>query len=212
MSTLTQVSVEPPRRYSSLESLPIDQGRGEFAMWCVIATEFMLFVCMFGSYYYLGTNKDRWSTEIPPSLKYPFFLLAILVGSSFVLEWGKKRVKRGQTGAARLALWVTVVMGLIFLALQGFEYTDHWRTLTPYSNSYGSIFYALVTLHAAHVIAGLLMLGYVGILPRYGDTRSAPHRPYEAVALYWHFVDVVWILIVLLLYVIPNFQAFGHGH
>src|SRR5690348_18457466 len=112
MSALTQVSVEPPRRYSALESLPIDQRRGEFAMWCVIATEFMLFVCMFGSYYYLGTNKDRWSTEIPPSLKYPFFLLAILVGSSFVLEWGKKRVKSGQTSAARLALWITVVMGL----------------------------------------------------------------------------------------------------
>jgi heme/copper-type cytochrome/quinol oxidase subunit 3 len=181
-------------------------------MWCVIATEAMLFVCMFASYYYLGSNKDRWSIELPPELTFPFILLAILLASSFVLHWGEKRVQEERFGAGRIALWITVLMGLVFLGLQGYEYYDHWKELTPQSDSYGSIFYTITSLHAAHVIVGLLMLAYIGILPRYGLTRRTPHRPYTTVALYWHFVDVVWIFIVALLYVIPNLQRMHHVH
>jgi cytochrome c oxidase subunit III len=210
MSSIAEVSSRPPSRYS-LNQLPIDQRRGTGAMWCVIVTEFMLFVCMFGAYYYLGTNKDRWANELPPSLKYPFVLLAILVASSLVLEWGNRQVKRENAEAGRMALWITVFMGVVFMVLQIFEYISHWKTLTPYSDSYGSIFYAITSLHALHVIAGLLMLGFVGFLPILGDSRRSPHRAYEAVAMYWHFVDFVWIWIVLLLYVIPNIQEHYHG-
>jgi heme/copper-type cytochrome/quinol oxidase subunit 3 len=96
--------------------------------------------------------------------------------------------------------------------LQSFEYANHWKDLTPYSDSYGSIFYAITTLHAVHVVVGLLMLSYVGILPRYGKTVGSPHRVYGTVALYWHFVDVVWIFIVVLLYVVPNLQGIPYGH
>ncbi|MHB8755019.1 MAG: cytochrome c oxidase subunit 3 [Candidatus Acidiferrales bacterium] len=212
MSTVVQVASQPPSRYVSLQELPIDQHRGENAMWCLITTETMLFVCMFGSYYYLGTNKDRWATNVPPSLKYPFILLAILLASSVVLEWGKRQVKRRKFTAGRMALWITVAMGLVFLLLQAFEYLAHWKTLTPDSDSYGSIFYVITTLHAAHVIVGLLLLGYVGVMPRYGETRASPHRPYETVTMYWHFVDIIWIWVVLLLYVIPAFQGHVHGH
>jgi heme/copper-type cytochrome/quinol oxidase subunit 3 len=124
-----------------------------------------------------------------------------------VLAWGERQVKAERFAAGGLALWITVFMGLGFLTLQGFEYADHWKNLAPYSDSYGSIFYAITTLHAAHVIAGLLLLGYVGILPRYGKSRRSPHTAYKTVALYWHFVDVVWIFIVLLLYVVPHIQV-----
>lgn len=199
------VQIPPPR--VRLATMPFDQKRGTQAMWAVIATEFMLFVSMFGSYYYLGTNKNRWALDTPPSLKYPFILLAILLASSFVLHWGERRVQAEEYGAGRIALWITVLMGAVFLALQGFEYADHWKTLAPYSDSYGSIFYAITTLHAAHVIAGLLMLIYVGLSPRYGPTERSPHKIYHPVALYWHFVDFVWIFIVLLLYVVPHIQV-----
>lgn len=203
---------EVHERRVDLAGLPIDQERGWYGMWCVIATEFMLFVCMFGAYYYLGNNKYRWAEEMPPKLRYAIILLIILLTSSGVLLWGERQVKRGSFFAGRLALWTTVALGIGFLILQSFEYADHWKQLTPYSDSYGSIFYAITTLHAAHVVAGLLMLGFVGLLPRYGETVGSPHRVYETIALYWHFVDVVWIIIVLLLYVVPNLQAMRYGH
>lgn len=204
------VQIQPPS--TSLDTLPLYQQRGVYAMWALIATEFMLFVCMFGSYYYLGSNKDRWAHEKPPELILPFLLLAILLSSSVVLHWGERRVKAGAETAGRILLWITVLIGFAFLTVQGFEYATHWKDLTPYSDSYGSIFYTITGLHAAHVIVGLLMLMYVGILPWEGRSRRSPHIPYETVALYWHFVDAVWILIVICLYVIPHFQGHSYVH
>ena len=203
---------EVHERRIDLAGLPIDQERGWYGMCCVIATEFMLFVCMFGAYYFLGNNKYRWAQEMPPKLRYAIILLIVLLSSSCVLVWGEKQVERGRFHAGRIALWITVVLGIGFLVLQAFEYADHWKTLTPYSDSYGSIFYAITTLHAAHVVVGLLLLVFVGILPRFGETAGSPHRVYKTVALYWHFVDVVWVLVVLLLYVVPNIQAMRYGH
>jgi len=203
------VQIPPPR--VQLATLPVDQRRGIWGMWCVIATEAMLFMCIFGAYYYPGSNKDRWATENPSPLHYPLILLVILLSSSFVLAWGEKQVKLDRFGAAALALWITVALGFIFLGVQGFEYRSHWAELAPYSNSYGSIFYTITSLHAAHVIVGLLMLIYVGLLPRFAKAFRSPHQAYETIALYWHFVDVVWIFIVALLYVMPHFQVHHHG-
>ena len=204
------VQIPPPR--TRLATLPIDQQRGLNAMWLVILTEAMLFVCMFGAYYYLGSNKDRWGEESPPDLMFPFILLAILLGSSIVLHWGERQVRVERFGAARIALWITVVLGIVFTVIQSIEYVTQWKQLSISSDSYGSIFYTITSLHGAHVIVGLLMLAYVGIQPRFGKTMRSPHKPYETVARYWHFVDVVWIFIVALLYVVPHFQAIAHGH
>jgi cytochrome c oxidase subunit III len=204
------VQILPPRAH--LNAQPLNQHRGMEAMWGVIATEFMLFASMFAAYYYLGSNKDRWAEETPPVITYAIILLVILLSSSAILMWGERQVKESRFAAGRIALWLTVALGLGFLTLQGFEYTAHWRMLAPYSDSYGSIFYAITSLHAAHVVVGVLMLMYVGIIPRYGATARTPHNIYRTVSLYWHFVDAVWILIVALLYIVPHFQAHLHGH
>jgi hypothetical protein len=68
-------------------------------------------------------------------------------------------------------------MGLVFLAAQSFEYKAHWKTLTPITDSYGSIFYTITTFHAAHVIMGILMLSYLAILPKYGPSKLPPTPP-----------------------------------
>lgn len=208
MSSIVQIS--PPR--ARLCELQYDQKRGMLGMYCTITTEAMLFASMFAGYYYLGSNKDRWAQHSPPELTLPFIMLAILVGSSFVLYWGEVRVRVHDFFTARLALWITVLMGLVFLAAQGFEYYSEWMNSAPYNDSYSSAFYALTTLHASHVIVGLAMLTYIGVMPRYGKTTRSPHMPYQTAARYWHFVDVVWIFIVIFLYVIPNFQRMNHVH
>jgi len=206
MSSVVQVA--PPR--ARLNELPLAQTRGKECMWYVILTEAMLFACLFASYYYLGNNKDRWSQETPPVLWFALVLLAILLTSSAILFYGEKQLKKHNYRAARLAVWVTILFGLGFLALQGYEYYSDWMNLAPYNDSYGSIFYTITSLHAAHVCAGLLMLGFLGVMPRYGETPRTPHKPYETIAMYWHFVDAVWVVIVTFLYVIPHFQRLAH--
>jgi cytochrome c oxidase subunit III len=204
------VQIAPPN--IKLSTLPIDQTRGFWGVYWLIATESMLFVSMFGAYYYLGNNKDRWAIEKPPGLVYPFVLLAILVSSSIVLHWGELQVLKNRFRAGRIALWITVVLGLVFLVIQGFEYAKEWKDITPDSDAYGSIFYTITTLHAAHVIVGILLLMFVGFFPRYGIMRRSPHRPYQVVARYWHFVDAVWFFIVGLLYCVPHLLSHYHGH
>ena len=191
------------------DAWPVEVNRGVYAIYTVILTEGTLFVCLFASYYFLGTNKHRWAIDTPPKLPLAFTMLAILASSSLVMMWGERMVKQARYGLARVAVGITILMGLIFLGVQGYEYSDHWKTLTPFTDSYGSIFYTITTFHGAHVIMGILMLCYLAILPSYAPSKYPPHRAYRVVSLYWHFVDVIWLFVVLLLYVIPHFQFYG---
>lgn len=208
MATIAQTQ-EPrfPRQPGS--GYPLDDNRGTWAIALTIATEATLFVCLFASYFYLENNKNRWAIDEPPKLHYAFIMLAVLLSSSVVLHWGEKQVKKQNYRTGRIAMGITILMGLGFLALSALEYLDHWKELTPYSDSYGSIFYTIVSIHAAHVIVGLIILIYTLILPRYGPALKSPYRPYHVASLYWHFVDFVWIFIVGLLYVMPNVRVYG---
>jgi heme/copper-type cytochrome/quinol oxidase subunit 3 len=206
-SSSPAVYVPAQREGQTRATFPIEDRRGIYGMYTVIATELSLFICLFASYYFLGGNKDRWAVDQPPKLHYALIMLVVLLASSAVLIWGERQVKLQREGAARAAIFVTVLIGIGFVVLQCLEYAEHWKTLTPASDSYGSIFYTITTFHGAHVAMGLLLLAYVGILPRYGPTVAPPYRPYRVVSLYWHFVDLVWVFIVALLYVVPNLQA-----
>ncbi|MGA7524268.1 MAG: cytochrome c oxidase subunit 3 [Acidobacteriaceae bacterium] len=208
MATMMQTR-EPrfPRQPGS--GYPLDDNRGTWGISLTIATEATLFVCLFASYFYLDTNKNRWAIDHPPKLPLAFVMLAVLVSSSIVLHFGEHQLKKGRVGMARLMMGVTVLMGMGFLAIQAFEYMDHWKDLTPDSNSYGSIFYTITTFHAAHVIVGLILLLYTLFLPRYSPALRSPYRPYHVATLYWHFVDVVWVFVVGLLYVMPNLRVYG---
>ena len=207
MSSTAQPPLAPEAPHTGI--WPVEINRGIYAVYCLIATEASLFAAFFASYYFLGTNKYRWSIDTPPKLPLAFIMLAILAGSSLVMIWGERMVKQRRFGLARAAVATTVLMGLVFLTVQSFEYLDHWKTLTPFTDSYGSIFYTITTFHAAHVVMGILMLCYLGILPSFGPSRLSPHRAYRVVSLYWHFVDIIWFFVVLLLYVIPHFQFYG---
>jgi len=184
----------------------LDTERGRLGMLMFIATEAVLFVLLFFSYYYLSRGDWSWKLEEPPKLRLALPMLAILLTSSFVLYWGEKHVKAGEYKRGLRGMWITVVLGVVFLVMQFFEYADHLKTLTPRMNAYGSLFYTITSFHGAHLILGLLMMGYVLLLPRIGPSLQPPHRPYETASLYWHFVDVVWVFIVGLLYVVPNLR------
>lgn len=202
MSSVVQVA--PPR--ARLSTLPLEQNRGIYAMWLLIATEGMLFACMFGAYYYLGNNKNRWAQEPAPDLWVPFTCLAIVLAGGVALWLGGKALRRGNQFPARLALLFTVFCALGFLALEGYEFYFTWMTTAPYNDSYGSIFYAIDFLDCAHVATAVFILGFAACLPQLGPAKKTPHLAFKTAALYWNFVIVLWFFIVMLLYVVPNFQ------
>jgi heme/copper-type cytochrome/quinol oxidase subunit 3 len=186
----------------------LDHRRGTIGMQLFIVTEAMLFLMLFFTYFYLGHDAAKWPTDAP-RLRLALPMLAILVGSSFVLYLvAEEGEKQGRLRRARAGVVITIIMGVTFIVLQVFEYMDRMKTILPTSDAYGSIFYAMTGLHGAHVVLGLLMLGYLLLLPErhWGPADKPPHHVLHNVGLYWHFVDLVWVFIVGLLYVMPNLQ------
>ncbi|HEX5042503.1 MAG TPA: cytochrome c oxidase subunit 3 [Candidatus Polarisedimenticolaceae bacterium] len=183
-----------------------DRSRGTAGMALFITTEAALFGLLFLSALYLSGGHLTWPGHEPPRLRLVIPMTALLLASSLVLYRGERAAERGRRGRAFLALWSSVGLGVLFLVLQVFETRDHLRHLSPSSNAYGSIFYATTGFHGLHLIVGLLMLAYAGVLGRTEPTERPPHRPYRNAALYWHFVDAVWIVILAVLYLPPNLR------
>ena len=145
-------------------------------------------------------------TVEPPRLLWPLVMAAVLLVSSVTVTMAERRASTADGHGAATALAATIILGIIFLGLQASEYRERLTHLTPQSNAYGSIFYTITSFHVAHLLLGWFMLAYVMLLPRVGRTVRPPHRAYSDAALYWHFVDVVWVFIVVLLYILPNIR------
>ncbi len=187
-----------------LENLPLDEKRGSWAMALAILTEALLFVSLFFAYFYVGRLHRPWPDQ-PPKIALAMVLLAILLASSGTAWASEHLLSRGAARAARAMLLTTIGLGVVFVAVQILEYRNHLRELRPTTDAYGSLFYVITSFHALHVIVGLLMLGFVALLPSLDPDRS-PHRPLHNAALYWHFVDVVWIFVVGLIYLLPRWS------
>jgi cytochrome c oxidase subunit III len=113
-------------------------------------------------------------------------------------------VKKGRLTAGRIGLIGTILLGFLFLGLTYLDDTEELLHLTPRTDSYGSIFFTIISIHGLHLTLGLLMLFWVLFLPRGEPALRTPHRPYHNAALYRHFVDTVWVFIIAILYVSPH--------
>lgn len=184
----------------------IDDRRGTWAMVMFILTEACLFVFLFFTYYYIAHTWHGPFPPSPPKLTLALIMLGVLMLSSVVLHVGERAEKAGNTATARLAVGTTVMLGLGFITLQVVEYANHLKELKPTTDAYGSIFYTITSFHGAHLVLGVLMLVYVLVLPEIGPGEKPPHRALHNASLYWHFVDLVWLVIVTLLYVVPNIR------
>ena len=202
-TTTTTVSMPPPTRREEVK-LAIDGGRGIAGMLLFVATESFLFVLMFFAYFYLAEGGWRWLSVSPPDLLLPTIMMVVLIGSGFVASWGGRQIKNGHSERARWASAGVILLGLLFLALQSLSYAQGWSKVTPRSNVYGSLFYTITVIHCAHIIVGLMILGYVLILPQVEPTVRLPHRPYRNAAIYWYFCIILFACIYGLLYVLPN--------
>lgn len=161
-----------------------------------------------------GDYSAAWPTAGPGEVGGPFSAMgawgipaintAILLSSGLTVTWAHWGLKKGETGHSQLVwgLVATVALGLLFVCLQAYEYIHayHELNLTLHSGVYGSTFFMLTGFHGFHVTVGAIML--MAILGRAMKHHFSPHNhfAFEAVAWYWHFVDVVWLGLFIFVY------------
>jgi cytochrome c oxidase subunit III len=170
-----------------------------------IVSEVMLFGAFFASYFFLRVVVDPASW--PPE---PFVLpkavagmnTAILISSSFTIHFALESIRRGNRTGLKLGLVATWLLGATFLFIQINEYVH--LGFSARDLSFGSIFYCLTGLHGAHVFVGLMLLSFATIRAFRGHFGPAEkdHLGVEVPGIYWHFVDVMWIIVYVTVYIL----------
>ncbi len=188
-----------------IRSLPWDAGRGTGGMWLFMLSELMIFVALFFAYFYLCANSARWPPDQAPAITIPIIILIVLLVSCAVLEWARRTLAAGRRGAARIGLLVGLAAGAIYIVLTIVSLRKSLSALKPWQDSYGSIFYTILGVHAVHQVVGILLLAYALLLPL-EPTAAPPHRPYTNSALYWYFATFVWLAVVCIMYLPPHFS------
>jgi cytochrome c oxidase subunit III len=167
-----------------------------------IVSEVMLFGAFFTMYFFIRVvNHDPWpapGTEIPVSVA--AVNTAILLSSSFTMHWALHSIRHGNRRGLRAGLATTFLLGLTFLSIQINEYFH--LGFAVHDSAQGSIFYSLTGLHGAHVFVGLTLLAFATIRAFRGHFDEKQYRGVEIPGIYWHFVDVMWIIVFTSLYVI----------
>ena len=125
---------------------------------------------------------------------------AILISSSFTLHWAEHAHKMGNRRGLQAGILTTFLLGCTFLFIQINEYVH--IGFSPQDNAQGTIFYGLTGLHGAHVTIGLMLLAFVTIRAFRGHYSSTAYRGMEVPGIYWHFVDVMWIVVYFTVYII----------
>jgi cytochrome c oxidase subunit 3 len=136
----------------------------------------------------------------------PFWLptinTALLLTSGVTLTVAHHAIQVGDRSKTIKFMWMTVLLGIIFLFVQGYEYAHAWGDLNLKLSSgiYGSTFYMLTGFHGFHVLVGMLMLLFITLRLQKGHFTKDRHFGFEGAAWYWHFVDVVWLGLYILVY------------
>ena len=167
-----------------------------------IASEVMLFGSFFTAYFFVRVvNGYAWP---PKGFELPWFVAgvntAILVTSSFTVHWALQSIRRGNRAGLQAGLVLTFLMGLTFLLTQMIEYARVGSA--PHDNAFTTIFFCLTGLHGAHVFVGLTILLFMTIRAFRGHFSPETHYGVELGGIYWHFVDVMWIVVYTTVYVL----------
>jgi cytochrome c oxidase subunit III len=177
--------------------------RGPVGMYCLIAAESAIFTIFVVAYiFYLG--KSVTGPQPHDVLHVPIFLTICLLSSSLTIHFAVKSLQSARMGSFTLWWLLTIVLGAIFLAgtFREWHHLIYDEGLTLQTNLFGTTYYSLVGLHAFHVTVGLLALAIVLIFALRGDVTRQHAARAEVLSMYWHFVDVVWVVVFTVVYII----------
>ena len=179
--------------------------KNKLAVSLFLASESVFFIILILSFIYFRSVWLHGSAPNPADHLKPLttglFSLA-LISSSGTVWFAERSAKRGHRRALVAGLIMTIALGIIFLIGQGIEYADLIRSkVTISQNLFGTTFFTLTGFHALHVIVGLTMLSILLGLSILRRDKRTSDRSVGSIALYWHFVDAVWIVIFTIVYI-----------
>jgi cytochrome c oxidase subunit 3/cytochrome o ubiquinol oxidase subunit 3 len=177
----------------------------KLAMWLFLASECLLFGGLITAYVlYRGQSTTGPYPQDVFDIGYTSVSSFVLLASSLTMVLSHNAALARDYARMRLWLLATAMLGLCFVGGQVFEFTSFFREgLTLHTNLFGSTFFVLTGFHGVHVTVGILMLLLLVAFSFRGSLSDDPAFPVEMVGLYWHFVDIVWIVIFTVVYLIP---------
>lgn len=171
-----------------------------------ISSEALIFANLIAAYLYLEVRNSGGPIWRLDNVLYPAINTVILLSSSATVHLAGSGIRKGNTKQLMLGLAGTIILALIFLSGQAFEYVtlitgpEHF-TIT--SSIFGSAFFTLTGFHGLHVTIGAIFLTICLIRASRGHFSKEKHFAVEAAEMYWHFVDVVWVFVFTLVYIVP---------
>ena len=178
-------------------------------MWLFLGSECLFFGSLIATYLlYRNKTEEIGIGPIPSDLyDIPFTSVSsfVLLMSSVTMVLALAAIQRGDRRGTQAWLLATALLGMTFLAGQAFEFTEFYRQgLSLDTNLFGTTFYVLTGFHGAHVSVGVLILLSLFVMTLRGRLTPANSINVELIGLYWHFVDVVWIVIFTLIYLVQT--------
>jgi len=208
-----------PRLQHHFDTLGQQKSAASLGMWVFIAQEIMFFGGMFTAYTVYRNLYPAAFAEASHHLDWKLggINTAVLIGSSLTMALAVRCATLGKARQTVLFLVSTVVLGTIFLGIKIVEYgdkfTDHivpgphfvWHGLYPKpAEQFYSLYFAMTGLHALHMVIGIPIILYLAFRAHRGGYGPAYHTPVEMTGLYWHFVDIIWIFLFPLLYLVGH--------
>jgi cytochrome c oxidase subunit 3 len=186
----------PPANRSSRVEAPL------LGMMLFIISEVMIFGAFFTAYFFIRIAEgEPWpapGTHLPVPVA--FVNTLILISSSFTMHWAETSIKRGNRFGLKAGMLSTFLLGCTFLFIQINEYAN--IGFAPQDHAQQTIFYSLTGLHGCHVFIGLLILLAVTVRAFRGHYSPDSHRGVAVPGIYWHFVDIMWIIVFTTVYVL----------
>jgi len=212
-------AVHHPRLQHHFETMQQQKEASTLGMWLFLLTEVLFFGGLFFAYllyrmwYFEAFAEASRTIQIWPGL----INTAVLIGSSLTMALGVRAAQTSQRSATVRWLILTIILGLVFLGIKVYEYADKFEhhhvpganfiSDSPWAAQeqiFFSLYFTMTGLHALHMIVGVVMMSVITWMAHKGKFDSTYYTPVEMAGLYWHFVDLVWIYLFPLLYLVER--------
>jgi heme/copper-type cytochrome/quinol oxidase subunit 3 len=202
---MSEARVDQPQAYSHEQSKAVKADNLKFSMWLFLASEVILFTVLIATYVVFRIHNAEVVHEVHEHTGILLVSLNtfLLLTSSWTMVMGLRAIQNNDHKRLIRQIGMTAILGLVFVGLQYVEYGQLSAAgITLYGSEFGMRFYAPTALHGAHVIAGVIWALWVVRQGSRGVYNNGNYIGVEIFGLYWHFVDVVWIILFTVIYLI----------